>query len=202
MIDQNSSIATLLRQLQKVPYLASKNLYVVAQHFLDADVKDIEVLCSALQSIKTDLEKCDQCFVWKERNSSCYFCSANKRDRATVCVVETWRDLIAIEKAGGYTGLYHILGGLICPLEGVSPDDLTIAQLVNRVAINKDIYKEVIFAFNQTPEGEVTAAYINSKLKDLGVKVSCLARGLPVGSNLESMDRLTVYKAIAERRVF
>lgn len=202
MIEQNPTLANLLRQLQRVPYLASKNLYVVAQHFLDTNMQDIEALCSSLKNIKTDLEKCRLCFVWKEKNIDCYICSSKKRDKSIICVVETWRDLIAIEKAGGYLGVYHVLGGLICPLEGISPDDLTIKQLVDRIKNDSITYKEVIFAFNQTPEGEVTAAYINSKLRNSDIKVSCLARGLPVGSNLESMDRLTVYKAIAERRMF
>jgi recombination protein RecR len=110
--------------------------------------------------------------------------------------------VVIIEKAGGYHGVYHVLGGAICPLEGVGPDSLTITPLIDRVAQG---CTEIIFALSQTPEGEATASYIASKVvqginKD--IKISCLARGLPVGASLEIMDRLTVFKALAERRPF
>jgi recombination protein RecR len=115
-------------------------------------------------------------------------------------VVETWQELIAIEKTGGYTGAYHVLGGAICPLEGIGPENLNIVPLIHRVA-NSQI-AEIILATNQTPEGEATASFIASKLRQSGVKISCLARGIPVGSAIESMDRVTVYKALSERRPF
>jgi recombination protein RecR len=108
--------------------------------------------------------------------------------------------LLAIEKTQGYMGVYHVLGGVISPLEGISVDDLTIEPLIERIE-HKNI-NEVILATNQTPEGEATAAFIARKLRDKNVVVSCLARGLPVGSSLEAMDRLTVYKALSERRPF
>lgn len=214
MIEQShgqlASLVSFLKQLQKVPYLASRNLYIVAQYFLDSDIKEIDIFIQSLKDLKTNLEKCKICWAWKEKTNFCSICNSPKRDKGLICVVETWRDLISIEKAGGYTGVYHVLGGLISPLDGLGPEDLTIKQLVERVMPNSDSEnslevvscKEIVFAFNQTPEGEVTASYINSKLKNLGIKISSLARGLPVGSIIESMDRLTVYKALAERRVF
>ena len=199
MIEQNQALLALLKQLQKVPYLASKNLYLVAQYFLEMDETAAEQFCKTILNLKYTIEKCSLCWTWKEKEKDCYFCSSTRRDRAVICVIETWRDLIALEKTGAYLGMYHVLGGAICPLEGVGPEDLTIKQLVERVDGG---CKELIFAFNQTPEGEATATYIASKLKGKEVKISCLARGLPVGSSLESMDRLTVYKALAERRPF
>ena len=199
MIEQSPSLLALLRQLQRVPYLASKNLYVVAQHFLDLDVQATEQFCNVLLTLKQQVDKCGDCFSWKEKTRGCSFCLSAKRDKTVICVVETWRDLIALEKTGGYFGLYHVLGGALCPLDGIGPDDLMIKQLVARV--DKGC-TEVIFAFNQTPEGEATASYLSIKLKDKSLKISCLARGLPVGSSLESMDRLTVYKALSERRPF
>ncbi len=199
MIEQSPSLLALLRQLQRVPYLASKNLYVVAEHFLDLDVQGTEQFCNALMTLKQQVDKCMDCFSWKEKARGCSFCASTKRDRAVICVVETWRDLIALEKTGAYFGLYHVLGGSLCPLDGVGPDDLMIKQLVARVDQG---CTEVIFAFNQTPEGEATASYLSVKLKSKPVKISCLARGLPVGSSLEAMDRLTVYKALSERRPF
>ena len=199
MMDQCPSIVTLLRQLQKVPYLASKNLNLVAQYFLDLSQEEAENFCKTILSVKNNIEKCLICFTWKEKGTSCYFCTSTKRDKELICIVETWRDLVAIEKTGGYLGVYHVLGGAICPLEGIGPSDLTIKQLITRLENNS---REIIFAFNQTPEGEATSSYIASKLKSLDIKISCLARGLPVGSSLESMDRLTVFKALSERRPF
>jgi recombination protein RecR len=114
-------------------------------------------------------------------------------------VVETWQELLAIEKTGGYRGVYHVLGGVISPLEGIGPENLTINQLLNRV---HEGATELILAMNQTPEGEATSAFIASKLKGKSVVISCLARGIPVGSSLEYMDRLTLHKALSERRPF
>lgn len=199
MIEQNPSLLALLRQLQRVPYLASKNLYVVAQYFLDLDMQAADQFCKTIMSVKANLEKCAECWSWKEKDRGCSWCSSPKRDKGVICVVETWRDLIALEKTGGYTGMYHVLGGALCPLDGIGPDNLTIKQLVERV--NRGC-SELIFAFNQTPEGEATASYIAQKFKGKELRISCLARGLPVGSSLEAMDRLTVYKALSERRPF
>jgi recombination protein RecR len=115
-------------------------------------------------------------------------------------VVETWQELLTIEKTGGYDGVYHVLGGVICPLEGVGPEQLTIDALIKRV--DEKGIAEIILATNQTPEGEATASYIAHKLKGKAITISCLARGIPVGSTLEFMDKLTVYKALSERRPF
>jgi recombination protein RecR len=199
MIEQNPSLLAFLKQLQRVPYLASKNLYVVAQHFLDLDEQATEQFCRTLTNLKQNLEKCSECWSWKEKARDCSFCTSVKRDKQTICVVETWRDLIALEKTGGYLGLYHVLGGALCPLDGIGPENLTIKQLIERVDRG---CTELILAFNQTPEGEATASYIATKLKGRSIRISCLARGLPVGSSLEAMDRLTVYKALSERRPF
>ncbi len=198
MIEHSPSILAFLKQLQRVPYLASKNIYVVAQYFLDLDPQATGKFIEILKDLKDRVDKCIICWTWKEKQLDCKFCTSPRRDAKMICVVETWRDLIAIEKTGGYLGMYHVLGGALCPLDGVGPDDLTIKQLVVRA----EGCKELIFAFNQTPEGEATAAFISSKLKDKELKITCLAQGLPVGSSLEAMDRLTVYKALSERRIF
>jgi recombination protein RecR len=128
------------------------------------------------------------------------FCVSSRRDQSLVCIVETWQELLCIEKTNGYNGVYHVLGGVISPLDGIGPENLTIAQLVARV--DSGAVLEVVLATNQTPEGEATAAFIASKLEDKNIKISCLARGLPVGSSLDTMDRVTVYKALSERRPF
>ncbi len=201
MIDTIPAIAELLKHLQQVPYLASKNLYKVADYFLELEPQKIEHFCRILENIKTKIAPCELCCVWKEKDRACVFCTSPLRNRSLLCVVETWQDLIAIEKTGGYTGVYHVLKGVICPLEGIGPEDLSIEQLIQRLT-HECTYKEVILAMNPTPEGEATAAYIATKIKNNSLVITCLARGVPVGSSLESMDRLTVYKALAERRAY
>jgi len=199
MLENIPSLHNLLRCLQQVPYLASKNLHRVATHFLTMDEKQLTQFCEILRASKKNILRCPTCFSWKEKQSQCVFCKDAKRDQSLVCVVETWQELLSIEKTGGYGGVYHVLCGVICPLEGIGPEDLTIEPLVKRVDSG---VTEIILATNQTPEGEATAAYIAKKLKGKSVTLSCLARGIPVGSSLEFMDRLTVYKAISERRPF
>lgn len=199
MIEQVPSLHQLIRCLGQVPCLASRNIYRVASHFLRMDRAQLEQFCAVLLQARGNVVPCPVCFAWQERSSACIFCGSTKRDQQMVCVVETWHELLSIEKTGGYAGVYHVLGGAICPLEGIGPDDLTINALVGRV--QKGV-KEIILALNQTPEGEATAAYIAQKLKGNPVVISCLARGIPVGSALEAMDRLTLFKALSERRPF
>lgn len=200
MLDHVPALAQLIKVLQQVPYLASKNIYRLATHFLEMDDRHLEHFCTALLKAKQLTRHCSVCFVWKQEDRQCSFCDDSKRDQHIVCVVETWQELLAIEKTGGYTGVYHVLGGVICPLEGVGPEQLSIEALIQR--IDEKNITELILATNQTPEGEATAAYIAHKLKNRSVVISCLARGIPVGSTLEFMDRLTVYKALSERRPF
>ncbi len=199
MFDDLPSLIRLLRGLQQIPYMASKNIYRIAAHFLKMDRKQIEQFCIMLQDSHRNITHCTTCYALREVEQPCPYCSSSRRDQGLICVVESWQELLAIEKTGGYNGVYHVLGGAICPLDGVGPEDLNIDQLIDR--INEQI-KEVVLATNQTPEGEATASYIATKLKGSGVHISCLARGIPVGSSLEYMDRLTVYKALSERRPF
>lgn len=198
MFDQLPTLTKLIRGLQQVPYLASKNVYRVASHFLHMEMDQIEQFCALLLSAKAQLQECPECFCWKEND--CIFCASSRRNQQLICVVETWQDILVIEKTGGYDGVYHVLGGVIYPLEGVGPEDLTIDALVDRVTMRNA--QEIILATNQTPEGEATAAFIARRVKNSSVKVSCLARGLPVGSSLGAMDRLTIFKALSERRPF
>lgn len=200
MIEHLPTLRQLLKSLQQVPYLASKNIYRVASHFLSSDEQKIQMFCKTLLEAKKNIIYCATCFSWQEKDQPCCLCDNSKRNQSVVCVVETWQELFAIEKTGGYNGVYHVLCGVICPLEGIGPEDLTIEVLVRRVA--RGGVKEIIFALNQTPEGEATSAFIAKQLCDTGVKLSTLARGMPVGSSLEYMDRLTVYKALSERRPF
>ncbi len=200
MLHNLPTVTKLIKLLQQVPYLASKNLFRVTSYFLQMDQKHLQQFCTILQEANQQVLHCSVCFVWKERDRQCTFCDNHRRIQDLVCVVESWHDMLAIEKTGAYDGVYHVLTGVICPLDGIGPDDLTIEPLVARVVTHN--VTEIILATNQTPEGEATATYIAKKIKDKNIKISCLARGIPVGSSLESIDRVTVYKAIAERRPF
>lgn len=201
MLQELPSLQKLIRQLQKVPYLASKNIYRVAGYLLSINNKDAEQLCMDILQAKKNINFCANCFSWSENSNLCLICANNKRDKSIICVVETWYDLLAIEKAGGYNGVYHILGGALSPLEGIGPDNLRISELTKR--INSEV-KEIIFATNPTPEGEATASFVSSKLEELkfDFAISKLASGVPIGSNLEYMDRVTIYKALSGRRPF
>lgn len=200
MLQDTPSLTKLIKTLQQVPYLASKNIYRVASYFLHLEEAKIDQFCAALKEAKLNVTPCTTCFSWREKDRNCSLCSNTRRDHGLICVVETWQELLAIEKTGGYNGVYHILGGAICPLEGVGPENLNIIPLLRRAEAGQ--IKEIILATNQTPEGEATASFIASKLKHTGITISCLARGIPVGSSIEAMDRVTVYKALSERRLY
>ncbi len=199
MIDRLPTIKKLMRHLQQVPFLASKNMYRVTSYFLQLDDERIEQFCRSLQEAKARVVPCQTCFVWQEKNEQCSFCFDKNRDGSIICVVETWHELLVIERTETFKGLYHVLGGVISPLEGVGPKDLHIQELIARVT---DDVKELVFAMNQTPEGEATVAFIARKLQEKSVKISCLAKGIPIGSNLEFVDRLTVGKALTDRKPF
>ena len=199
MIEKLPTIKKLMRHLQQVPFLASKNMYRVTSYFLTLDDERINQFCRALQEAKAKIVLCEICFVWQEKNEQCSFCFDKSRDSSIICVVETWHELLVIERTETFRGLYHVLGGVISPLEGVGPKDLHIEELICRV---DGRVKELVFAMNQTPEGEATVAFIARKLHGNAVKISCLAKGIPIGSNLEFVDQLTVGKALTDRKPF
>ena len=200
MIDKLPTVKKLMRHLHQVPFLASKNLYRVTSYFLQLDEERLTQFCTALKEAKNKIILCNICFVWQEKDTQCIFCADTSRDRSVICVVESWHELLVIERTEMFRGMYHVLGGVISPLDGISAKDLTIEQLVVRVE-NSDVC-EIIFALNQTPEGEATSAFIARKLQGCSIKITSLAKGVPVGSNLEFVDRLTVGKALTDRRLF
>ncbi len=200
MLDDVPTLAHLLKVLQQIPCLASKNIYRVAAHFLTMDRERLEHFCGALLAAKERVHRCPTCCVWQEAGRNCFLCSSPKRDQSTVCVVESWHEVLLVENTGGYEGVYHVLGGLLCPLEGIGPDDIALDPLVARVS--RACVKEVILALSQTPEGKATSGYIAHKLKGVPVILSCLACGIPVGASVEYTDRLTLYNALSERRPF
>jgi recombination protein RecR len=206
MLDNNQYILGLLKELQKIPYLSSKNLYVILDYFLNLNNNQIDDFLNSIVNLKNNIIQCTICFMWKDKDKLCSFCFNPKRDQNIICVVEKWRDLIALEKTGGYKGAYHILQGLLSPIDGITPDKLTISYLISRIENAKDNNIEIIFAFNQIPEADATSSYIANQIKKIDknnrIKISYIARGIPIGGSIENMDRLTVYKAIYERRTF
>lgn len=198
-MQQLPTFQQLVRQLQKVPFLASKNVYRVASFLLDADQKFIENFCKLIFDARARVKHCQICFNWAEGEALCSLCSHPKRDRSRICVVETWHDLCALERAEQYTGVYHILGGSLSPLEGRGPEQLQIESLIKRV---DETVKEIILATNPTPEGETTANFIASRLASKQIVISRLASGMPTGSSLEYLDRITISKALMGRRPF
>lgn len=193
------SFKRLIAQLQKVPSLASKHVYKVAAYIIKGKPQLVEELCRAMIDAQANIINCTVCSNWTEGSDRCSVCMDLTRDRSLVCVVEQWYDLLAIERVGVYRGVYHVLGGALCPLDGVGPSDLSINQLLMRL---NDGVSEVVFATNPTPEGEATAGYISSLIHDRPIIISKFASGLPTGSLLEFMDKVTIHQAFVGRRPF
>ena len=190
-------LARLIDELSKLPGVGPKTAQRLAYYILRASLADAESLASAVRSVKTDLRYCSTCFNIAETDP-CGVCSSDQRDRRLVCVVEEPLDVLAIERTGLYKGVYHVLHGAISPVNGVRPDDLRIKELVQRVHLGG--IEELILATNPNLEGEATAMYIGQSLGDNSVKVTRLARGLPIGGDLEYADELTVSRALEGRR--
>lgn len=198
MQDLPDLIQKLLHSLQQVPYLASKNLYKVTNHFLEQDSGSIAQFCKILLDANQQIVRCVRCFTWQQTAQPCVFCDNLKRNQEMICVVESWPDVLTIERTSNFTGQYHVLGGVISPLNGVGPSNLTIEHLVKRV--ENSVTQEIVLALSQTPEGEATIAYIMDRLQGFNLKISVLAQGMPVGSSLEYMDRVTLMKALVNRK--
>jgi len=185
-------------ELARLPGIGRKTATRLAYFLLRQPKGAIERLTGALQELDTRVAPCTVCGAWSEV-SPCEICQDPRRDAGLVCVVEEPSDIAAVERAGEYRGVYHVLGGHLSPLDGVGPGDLRITELGARVANGAGV-REVILATNPSMEGEVTATYVRGVLEPLGVKVTRIALGLPVGGDLEYADGLTIARALAARR--
>ncbi len=190
-------LARLYEQLRKLPGIGSKSALRLAYHVLDMPAEDVQELADALVKAKEQIHLCSCCFNLSDKDL-CEICGDEDRDKSLVCVVEEPQDVAAMEKTKGFKGLYHVLHGVLSPLDGIGPDRLKIKELVMR--LQKGVIKEVIVATNSDVEGEATAAYLAQLIKPLGVKVTRIAHGLPVGGDLEYADEVTLYKALENRR--
>lgn len=192
-------IARLIREFQKLPGVGEKTATRFVYHLLRGPGGDAAALGEALAVLRERIRPCSQCFQATEADP-CEVCSSPRRDRRVVCVVEDQASLLAVEKTRSYRGLYHVLGGRLSPLDGVSPDDLRLKELVARV--RGEGIEEAILATNPDVEGEATALYVKRLLEPLGLRVTRLARGVPVGGELEYIDALTLGRALEGRGGF
>ncbi len=196
-IDQQGLLAKLVRELVRLPGIGQKSAQRLAFHLLKAEREDALRLAEAIQAVKDGLSFCRQCRNIAE-GELCEFCRDPKRDRSKILVVEEPSTLYAIERAGGYRGLYHVLLGVLSPLDGVGPADIRAEELLERVKAGG--VEEVIVATNPTIEGEATAIYLTRLLKPHHVRVTRIAYGIPVGMDIEYADEVTLVKSIEGRR--
>lgn len=195
-----SAIDDLATELSRLPGIGRKTALRLTYHLLRQPADQSKRLAQALLTLGERVRPCVRCFNLTE-DEICSICRDPRRDPTAICVVEQASDIGAIERAGEFRGLYHVLGGRLSPLDGVGPDDLTIAALVDRVSDGGSGVREVILATNPSLEGDATALYVQSQLANRGLTVSRIARGLPVGGDLEYADGVTIAQAITARRV-
>lgn len=189
-----ASLQTLIDQLSRFPGVGKKSAQRLAFFILKNSRDDAVAMAKAIIDVKDRISECSQCHNISE-DDPCDICSDLKRDHSTICIVQESMDVLAIEKTGRYRGLYHVLGGVLSPLNGVGPNDLNIDDLMPRL----DGIKEVIFAINPTRDGETTSLYLLKLIKNKGINVSRIAQGLPMGIDLEFADELTLTRAIEGR---
>jgi recombination protein RecR len=190
-------VERLITELSKLPSIGPKSAQRIAFHVIRGRPDDARALADALREVKERIRPCRRCFNLTE-GEECEICTDPRRDASVICAVEDPYDIGPIERTGEYRGLYHVLGGALSPLDGVEPEDLRIAELVERV--EKEGTKEIVIATNPNTTGEATALFIAQELKDMPVRVTALASGLPVGGDLEYADEVTLGRAFAGRR--
>ncbi|OGU77789.1 MAG: recombination protein RecR [Ignavibacteria bacterium RBG_16_34_14] len=191
-------LQTAIEELSKLPGVGKKTALRLALHLLKTEDESVERLIKSLNELKSKLRLCSRCFNLSE-DEVCQVCKSQKRETSIICVVEEASDVIAIERTNEYNGLYHVIGGVLSPLSGIGPDSLKIKELMKRLA-QEDI-KEVLLALNPDTEGETTTLYLAKLIKPLGIKVTRIARGLPIGGDLEFADDATIGRAINGRIV-
>jgi recombination protein RecR len=193
------SIEKLIEEFSRFPGIGKKTAQRMAFFVLKQRKEEAESLAQAVLDVKEKVRYCSVCFNITE-DDPCSICQDEKRDRSVICVVEEANDVAALEKTNQYKGLYHVLGGVLAPLDGVGPDDLKVRELLTRLKDGK--VKEVIIATNPSTEGEATAVYLSRLIKPLGVRVTRIARGLPAGGDLEYADQTTLANALEGRVEF
>ena len=195
--DEINSLSNLIDQLHRLPGIGRKTAQRLAFHIIKDGNEEANELANSIIEVKNKIRYCQLCFNITE-SEICTICSNNNRDKKTICVVEEVVDIMAIEKSNEYQGIYHVLGGVISPLAGISPDDLHIKDLIQRVQ-NEDI-NEILLAINPSTEGEATMIYLSKLLKPYNKRITRIASGVPFGAHLEYIDNATIGRAILSRR--
>ncbi len=193
----SGAIEKLVEEFARLPGIGRKTAHRLAYHVLKTSKSETDALCNALREVKENVKPCSVCANLTETDP-CHVCRNEGRERSVICIVEEASDVSAIERSGEYRGLYHVLGGVLSPLDGIGPEQLTVDLLLSRVR-NGEV-REVIVATNPSVEGEATALYLKKVLAPAGVKVTRIARGLPVGGDIEYADEVTISRALEGRR--
>lgn len=191
------SIEKLVEAFERLPSIGHKTAVRLAFHMLDATKEEANQFIKAILDAKENLKYCSKCYNISDTDP-CPICNNPKRDQSVICVVEDVKDIIAMEKTHEFKGVYHVLHGSISPMNGIGPDDIKLKELISR--LKPQIVKEIILATNPRVEGEATAMYISKLVKPLGIKVTRIAHGIPVGGDLEYTDEITLTKALEGRR--
>ncbi|MEX2234062.1 MAG: recombination mediator RecR [Cyclobacteriaceae bacterium] len=194
-------IEEAVNQISRLPGIGKKTALRLVLHLVKETKENTFALTEALNNLRSRIRFCKSCNNISD-TELCPICASHKRERSIVCVVEDTRDVMAIENTSQYTGLYHVLGGIISPINGVGPADLKIESLIERLNNGQTQVKEVILALSPTMEGDTTAFYINKRIKDLPLKISVIARGVPVGGDLEYADEITLGRSILGRTLY
>jgi recombination protein RecR len=194
-------IEEAVNQISKLPGIGKKTAMRLVLHLIKERKENTFALTEALNNLRAQIKFCTRCFNISDHDV-CSICASPRRERSMLCVVEDTKDVMAIENTSQYNGLYHVLGGVISPVNGIGPTDLKIESLIERLNHNPSEIKEVILALSPTMEGDTTAFYINKRVKDLPIKISVIARGVPVGGDLEYADEITLGRSILGRTLF
>ena len=190
------SIEKLVESFEKLPSIGHKTAQRLAFHILDLSEEEVKEFVDSITNAKKNIKYCSKCYNISD-SETCSICSNPKRDESVICVVEDVRDVVAMERTHEFNGVYHVLHGSISPMNGIGPDNIKIKELLTRIMEGE--IKEIILATNPRVEGEATSMYISKLVKPLGVKVTRIARGIPVGGDLEYTDEITLTKALEGR---
>ena len=183
-------------EFAKLPGVGQKTALRLVLHLLNQDKQEVDRFSGAISKLRNEIRFCEVCHNIADQ-PVCEICSSHKRDRSTICVVEDTRDVMAIENTNQYNGVYHVLGGLISPMDGIGPSDLQVDTLVERLKANET--KELIFALSATMEGDTTLFYLHKRVKNFNITISTIARGIAFGGELEYVDEITLGRSIATR---
>ncbi|RYY69201.1 MAG: recombination protein RecR [Chitinophagaceae bacterium] len=196
MVFSSSLLENAVNEFAKLPGIGKKTALRLVLHLIKQDTAEVDYFSQTIAHMRAEIKFCKRCFNISD-SELCNICSNKLRGNDTICVVENIRDVIAIESTQQFNGVYHVLGGIISPLDGIGPDQLTIDSLVER--IKTESIKEIIFALNPNIQGDTTIYYIGRKLKDIPVKITTIARGIAFGGELEYADEMTLAKSISNR---